>query len=58
MAKSKRRNRESERKAFKRSANYQNGGGESNYARKRKYCHKNGVWGFEVPFPKPWKKAA
>lgn len=29
---------------------------ESNYARKRKWCARNGKWGFEVPEPKPWKK--
>lgn len=57
MAKSKRRKKESERKAFKRSEAYKNGGGESNYARKRAYCVKHGVFGFEVPHPKPWKKA-
>jgi desulfoferrodoxin (superoxide reductase-like protein) len=32
-------------------------GGESTYARKRDYCNKHGVWGFEVPEPKPWKKS-
>ncbi len=58
MAKSIRRKKESERKAFKRSANYLDGGGESNYARKKAYCHKHGVWGFEVPIPKPWKRAS
>jgi hypothetical protein len=30
-------------------------GAESKYARKKKYCDKNGVWGFEVAEPKPWK---
>jgi len=61
MAKSKRRNKESERKAYKRSAAYLAGGskkGKSNYARKRAYCVKNDCWGFEVPFPKPWKGAS
>lgn len=29
---------------------------ESNYARKRKYCARHGVWGWEVPEPKPWKR--
>lgn len=28
--------------------------GNSRYARKAAYCHKHGVWGFEVPNPKPW----
>ena len=39
-------------------------GGKSNYARKRSYCAKHGVWGFEVGYPvgadrwagKPWRK--
>jgi hypothetical protein len=61
MSKSHRRRAESTRKAFKRSAAYKAGGnkkGTSNYARKRAYCVKHGVWGFEVPIPKPWKRAA
>jgi len=28
---------------------------KSMYARKREYCNKSGLWGFEVPSPKPWK---
>ena len=28
---------------------------KSLYARKREYCNKTGLWGFEVPAPKPWK---
>ena len=28
--------------------------GESRYARKAEYCRTHGVWGFEVPEPKPW----
>ena len=27
----------------------------SRYKRKREYCVKHKVWGFEVPEPKPWK---
>ena len=30
------------------------GRGESRYARKRKWLDSNGLWGFEVPHPKPW----
>ena len=61
MSKSKRRIKESARKAYKRTAAYLAGGskrGQSNYARKRSYCAKNNVWGFDVPFPKPWKSAS
>ena len=30
------------------------GKGKSKYARKAKYLHNAGLWGFEVPSPKPW----
>lgn len=30
-------------------------GDNSNYGRKRAYCQKHGVWGFQVPNPKPWR---
>ena len=29
--------------------------GTSRYARKYKYLHVHGLWGFEVPEPKPWR---
>ncbi len=32
------------------------GGGQSNYARKFAWLNSNGLWGFEVPDPKPWRK--
>lgn len=59
MAKSKRRKKiqsikESGRKAYKRSKEYLSGKAQSRYAKKRAYCIKHQVWGFEVPFPKPW----
>jgi hypothetical protein len=56
MAKSSKRKsmKEAQKKRRKDMAAYLAGGGESRYARKRKYCVKNNVWGFEVPFPKPW----
>lgn len=59
MGKSKRRKaiKENQKKRRKETAAYLAGGGESQYARKKAYCHKNGVWGFEVPEPKPWRKA-
>jgi hypothetical protein len=58
MPKSRKRKNISERKKYKRAAAYKAGGGESNYARKRFYCIKNGAWGFEVPYPKPWRKSS
>lgn len=30
-------------------------GHKSKYARKREWCARNGVFGFEVLEPKPWK---
>jgi hypothetical protein len=32
------------------------GKGRSNYGRKEAYLNKHGLWGFEVPEPKPWRK--
>ena len=32
-----------------------NPGQESNYARKRVYLHKNGGFGFDYGYVKPWK---
>lgn len=55
MAKSKRRKAEKAKRKKRRSML---GGGDSNYARKRAYCVKNQTWGFEVPYPKPWKAKA
>jgi hypothetical protein len=46
----------SDKKRRKLSAAYRDGGGNSKYARKRAFCLKNGVWGWEVPTPKPWNK--
>lgn len=47
----------SDKQRLKSSAKYREDGGNSNYARKKAYCNKNGVWGWEVEEPKPWKKA-
>jgi hypothetical protein len=30
-------------------------GSKSKYARKREWCARNGVFGFEILEPKPWK---
>lgn len=59
MPKSKRRKKiqsikESGRKAYKRSRDYLSGKAQSRYAKKRAYCAKHQVWGFEVLPPKPW----
>jgi endonuclease YncB( thermonuclease family) len=55
--KTKKQNTLSNKKKYKLSKKYLEGEGESQYARKKAYCQKNGVWGFEVPEPKPWKKS-
>jgi len=47
----------SDKRRRKNTVQYLAGGGNSNYARKKAYCHKHGVWGFEVQNPKPWKKS-
>lgn len=44
-----------EKKASIKDRGMKNPSGNSSYGRKRAYCAKNGVWGFEVPEPKPWK---
>lgn len=31
---------------------------DSNYSRKSDWTSRNGVWGFEVPEPKPWKRGS
>lgn len=57
----KRRTKNAERRAARRRADKErtmkNPGGKSRYALKREYCLKNGLWGFEVLEPKPWKGA-
>lgn len=29
--------------------------GQSNYGRKSRWLNEHGMWGFDVPSPKPWK---
>lgn len=54
--KSERKKRAQAAKAKRRAAQY-TPGGESKYARKRVYLARHGLWGSEVPEPKPWKIA-
>jgi hypothetical protein len=56
MAKGKARKKLQTQKTRKKTARYKDGGERSNYALKRAYCVRNECWGFEVPFPKPWKR--
>lgn len=54
----KRRSKRQEQRAKKRGAReagQRRPGGKSQYARKREYCMSRGVWGFDVPTPKPWR---
>jgi len=55
MAKRKKRKTLSDKKRAIKERGMKNPSGNSNYGRKRVYCARNGVWGFEVPEPKPWK---
>ena len=54
MAKSDRRRKAIAEKRARRKNAMSHPGGSSNYARKKKYCDKNGVWGWEV-LVKPWR---
>ena len=54
-AKGKRRQEIQRKKSLKKTEAYLHGGGESPYARKRDYLKKTGLWGWQVPEPKPWK---
>lgn len=48
----KRSTQRAQKRASKKSSRQ---GGKSKYARKREWCARNGVFGFEVLEPKPWK---
>lgn len=54
---SKKRKAQSARKRQRQSAAYREGSGDgqSSYARKSRYLKKAGLFGFQVPEPKPWK---
>lgn len=32
-------------------------GGKSKYGRKSEWLHSHGMWGFDVPHPKPWRSS-
>ncbi len=54
---SKKRKAQSARKRQRQTAAFSEGskGGQSKYARKARYLKKAGLFGFQVPGPKPWK---
>lgn len=47
--------RQREAKRVQRRASMDRPGRKSKYARKAAYLHKHGLWGWQVPEPKPWK---
>jgi hypothetical protein len=51
----KRRTRAQQQRAAAKRHRINNPGQKSKYARKAAWLFRHGVWGFEVPFPKPWK---
>ena len=51
----KRRTKSRAQKAAAKRSRIANPGGSSRYALKAAWLLRSGVWGFEVPFPKPWK---
>lgn len=54
----KRKTQRAQKRANKRAAKeagMKRTGGKSNYARKHEWCARNGVFGFQVLEPKPWK---
>ena len=53
----KRRTKAQIQKAAAKASRARNPGGNSKYARKVQWCRRNGVWGWEVPSPKPWRSA-
>ena len=55
--KSKKRITQSARKRQRQSSSYREGSkeGQSQYARKVRYLKRVGLFGFQVPGPKPWK---
>lgn len=54
---SKRTNERAKRRA-QRAAGQKRPGGESAYARKRDWLTTHGMWGFDVPHPKPWRRGS
>ena len=55
MAKSKKRHQQLLQKQSRKKASM-NSHGTSRYARKASYCASHGVWGWQIPEPKPWGK--
>lgn len=57
MKRSIRRANERAKRRAQREAGQRRPGGRSNYARKAEWLNAHGVFGFEVPQPKPWRSS-
>lgn len=57
MALGKRRLKALAEKRSRKIAAMKHASGMSKYGRKHTYCERNGVFGFQVPDPKPWVAA-
>jgi len=49
------RHQKRQKRRAERESGQRRPGGKSAYAKKSAWCHAHGVWGFDVPSPKPWK---
>jgi hypothetical protein len=54
MAMGKRRQLAKDHKAARKETAMMHPSGESKYGRKKKYCDNHGLFGFQIPDPKPW----
>lgn len=55
MAKSDKRKKMHAEKKMRKAAAMRSPGFVSNYGKKHAYLTHHGLWGFDVPEPKPWK---
>jgi len=55
MAKGKRRKAAQASKQHRKRSAMDHPSGKSKYGRKKEYCTANGVFGFQVSDPKPWR---
>lgn len=54
MKRSTSRHNERAKRRAQRQSGQKRPGGKSRYARKRDWLLAHGMWGFDVPHPKPW----
>lgn len=57
MKRSKKRAQERAKRSAARAAGQKRPGGQSAYARKAAWLQTHGMWGFDVPHPKPWRSS-